>query len=270
MTLHILPDLVQGSEAWHDQRRGLVTASVVGKLLTVRKLGALDFDCSNCGATATNPCLNKRTGEPIKTLHSERTPSAEQKTTVIEPASNDESRGLTATLAAERANGFTDPTYVSDDMFRGIEEEPIARDLYSLHHAPVTEVGFLVRDFDGFRIGCSPDGLVGDDGLIEIKSRRSRKQMQTVLMDSVPIENVAQCQAALLVSGRQWLDYVSYSAGMALWVKRIYPDLRWHKAITSAVRAFEANATEMVARYKESTRGMPMTERVIFDEIQVA
>ncbi|MCW2785206.1 MAG: hypothetical protein JWP74_1723 [Marmoricola sp.] len=271
MTLHELPDLVQGSLEWHDQRRGIVTASVVGKLITVRKLGALDFDCPACGAPANGPCRSKRNpDEPIKTLHPERTPSAQDKVTVIEPASNDESRGLTAALAAERITNYTEPTFMNDDMFRGVEDEPRAIDVYSAKYAPVTATGFMVEDKWGFRIGYSPDGLVGSNGLIEVKSRRQKKQLLTVISDQVPTENMAQLQAGLLVTGREWIDYVSYSGGMHLYVKRVYPDARWQKAIVSAVAAFEANAGQMVALYAEATEGLAPTVRVVEQEMRIA
>lgn len=270
MTLTVLDNIEQRSDEWYEARRGIVTASAVGKLITVRKLGAIDFDCSNCGANANEPCLNKRSNEPMKTLHGERTPSAAQKATVIEPASNDDSRGLTLALAAERITEHTETGYVTEAMWRGIDEEPIARDLYSQHFAPVTEVGFMVREFDaGFKLGLSPDGLVGDVGLIEIKSRGQKKHLHTVLTETVPAENMAQCQAALLVSGREWLDYVSFCGGMHLYVIRVRPDERWHRAIIAAVRQFEANATEQVARYKETTRGLPLTARTEY-EMRVA
>lgn len=265
MTLHVHDDVEQRSEKWFDLRRGMVTASNVGKLVTVRKLGALDFGCPNCGAVAKGPCVSKKDASPLKTLHSERTPSADQKVTVLEPASNDESRGLTLTLAAERVNEFTDPSYTNDHMFRGVIEEPFAVDAYSVAFAPVQHAGFIVRREPKWTLGYSPDGLVGDDGLIEVKSRLSRKQMHTVLTDAIPQENVAQCQAALLVTGREWLDYVSYSNGMALWVKRIFPDPRWQKVLVDALVAFEANCTEAVAQYVDSVAGLPMTERINFD-----
>ena len=60
------------------------------------------------------------------------------------PPSNDYSRGLTAVLVAERITGWTEPTYVNDDMMRGQMDEPRARDLYSKKYAPATEVGFMV------------------------------------------------------------------------------------------------------------------------------
>lgn len=221
MTLIELPDLIQGTDEWHDQRRGIVTASVVGRLLTA-------------------------TGKP---------------------ANNDTSRTLTAQLVAERITGWTDPVYVSDDMLRGTEDEPRAVDVYAEHFAPVTSTGFMVRDDWGFRIGYSPDGLVGDDGLIEVKSRRAKKQLQTILEDAVPAENMAQIQCGLLVSGRAWCDYVSYCGGMPLYVKRVEPDPEWFDVIVVAVDMFEENAERMVAEYERVTANLPATERIVEMEI---
>lgn len=209
-------DLVQGSDEWLAARRGLVTASVVGQLVTA---------------------------------------------STLKVASNDYSRGLTATLVAERITGHIDPVYVSDDMMRGTMEEPIARAKYAEHHAPVTEVGFIVRAEDGWTLGYSPDGLVGSDGLIEVKSRKAKKHLQTILSDAVPAENLAQIQAGLLVTGRAWCDYISFSAGMPMWTKRVYPEQRWHDAIIAAVTAFETTAAEMVLRYEAAVHGLPATER---------
>lgn len=217
MTLIELPDIIQGTDEWHDQRRGIVTASVVGRLLT-------------------------STGKV---------------------ASNDTSRTLVAQLVAERITGWTDPVYVSDDMLRGHDDEPRAVDVYAEHFAPVTATGFMVRDDWGFRIGYSPDGLVGDDGLIEVKSRRAKKQLQTILDDAVPAENYAQLQAGLLVSGRAWVDYVSFAGGMPLYVKRVFPEPDWFDAIVAAVTSFELAASLMVEQYREATRGLPMTERAV-------
>lgn len=219
MSLRILENLEQRSPEWHDQRRGMVTASAVGQLVTAKTL---------------------------------------------KPASNDYSRGLTAILAAERINGFTDPTYVNADMWRGIDDEPRAVEAYEKRFGVhVDACGFMVRDDWGFELGYSPDGLVGADGLIECKSRRPKAQLQTVLADSVPLENMAQLQAGLLVSGREWIDYVSYCGGMPIYVKRVKPDPRWQEAIVEAVRAFEANVREMRALYAEATEGLPLTERVV-------
>lgn len=215
MTLTIYTELDQGTDEWLEARRGILTASVIGKLIT--------------------PTLRV--------------------------ADNDTSRGLLATLVAERIAGHVDPAYVNADMWRGVEEEPFARDAYATHHAPVTEVGFMVREVDGTRVGYSPDGLVGDDGLIEIKSRLGKKHIQTVLDDQPPAENMAQLQCGLWVSGRDWIDYVSFCGGMALWVKRVEPDPKWHNVIEAAVEKFETDASSMTARYLDATNGLPLTDR---------
>lgn len=270
MTLTEYPDIEQGSEAWHDLRRGIVTASVVGQLVTETTLGAIGYQCPACGARSGEPCLSKRAAGPIKTLHPERAAhAAENAVTVIEPARNETSRSLTRLLVAERITGHTDPMFVSDDMERGWEDEPRARDAYAKHRAPVTEMGFMALETPMWTLGFSPDGLVGDDGVIEIKSRRPKKHLQTILADRVPTECMAQIQAGLLVSGRQWCDYVSYSGGMPLWVRRVFPDAAWQDAIAAAVEQFERVATEMESAYLAATAGLPMTKYVPFGEVEL-
>lgn len=228
MTLHVYPDITQGTEEWDDLRRGMVTASAVGKLITPK---------------------------------------------TVAPASNPESRGLQAVLAAERITGYTEPTYVSDDMWRGREDEPIARQLYADHFGvEVKQMGFMCRDDSGHPIGYSPDGLVGDDGCIEIKSRRQHVHLKTILDDHPPIENMAQMQCALLVSGREWCDYISFSGGMPFWTKRVFPQQKWFDAILKAVELFENNVAEMIRLYQDSVIGLPETERnpLITGELKLA
>lgn len=216
-TLQVFDGIEQGTPEWFAARCGLVTASVVGQLITAK---------------------------------------------TMKPAVNDTSRGLTATLAAERITGHVEPSPTSRDMERGTMDEPFARDYYSQHHAPVTEVGFMVREIGDFKLGYSPDGLVGDDGLIEIKSRAQKKHLQTILADEVPAENMAQLQCGLLVSGRDWIDYVSFCSGMPLWTKRVHRDKAWHGAIIEAVDLFEMNAAAMMRTYRAATKGLPSTERI--------
>jgi hypothetical protein len=264
MTLHILAELEQGSPEWHDQRRGMVTASVVGRLIAVGAPGALTILCPTCHAPADSPCLSAARKEPtpIKTIHDARTAAASSLPPVYETADNETSRALTATLATERISGWTEDTPMNSDMWRGVIHEPIAREKYAEHYGPVTEVGFMVRDDWGFEIGYSPDGLVGDDGLLEIKAPRGKTHLLTVLDDTVPVYNMAQLQAGLLVSGRAWVDFVPFVGGLPLWRKRVTPDPAWHRAIVAAVANFETNAAEMVAAYQQATNGLPMTERL--------
>lgn len=179
----------------------------------------------------------------------------------LKVADNETSRGLTMQLAAERITGHVDFVYPTADMQRGTDDEPFARDIYAANFAPVEQVGFMVRDFGAYRIGYSPDGLVGDDGLIEIKSRRPKEHLKTVLKGLPPLENMAQMHAGMLVSGREYCDYISYSAGLPLWVKRVYPDQRWTDAIHAAAETFEINVTNIVNNFTTATAGLPMTER---------
>ena len=270
MTLTVYPDVEQRSPEWFEQRRGIVTASIVGGLLTTRRLTAIDYDCPECGAVKGDSCIGKR-GSAITTKHAERAGVAKSTSSplIIEPASNDTSRDIINLLGSQRATGWVEESWISDAMWRGIEDEPRARDWYREHHAPVDEVGFMARDLGGgVRLGYSPDGLVGDDGLIEIKSRTPKNQYATVISDTVPIEHMPQIQAGLLVSGRAWLDYCSWAGGMAMWVKRVYPDPRWKAPIIEAVRLAEANIVESQRIYAEATEGLPLTPRTIVDELE--
>lgn len=219
MTLTVYENLEQGSNEWLQARAGIVTASVIGQLITTK---------------------------------------------TVKPASNETSRALTAHLVAERITGYVEPTYVSADMERGNLSEPYARDLYAEHFAPVHEVGFIVRDFNGDRLGYSPDGLVGEDGLLEIKAPRQKTHLATILADEVPPQYMAQCQTGLLVSGREWIDFLSYSGGMPIYVKRVLPDEKWQQAIIDALSTFEDNAEQMIAAYQVATKGSPMAERIDF------
>ena len=72
-------------------------------------------------------------------------------------------------------------------------------------------------------------------------------QVQTILDDAVPAENMAQIQCGLWVSGRAWCDYVSYSSGMPLWVKRVTRDEAWIAAIQAAAEQFEVSAAAIEA-----------------------
>ena len=75
--------------------------------------------------------------------------------------------------------------------------------------------------------------MVGDDGLIECKSRRQRFQIQTIADDEVPADYMIQLQTGLLVSERKWIDFISYSGGLPMFVKRVEPIPEYQEAIVS-------------------------------------
>lgn len=166
-------------------------------------------------------------------------------------------------LAAQRVNNFVELSYISEDMLKGMENEEIARDLYNWNYSPVETCGFITNSSFGFTIGYSPDGIVGDDGLIEIKSRRQKYQFETICADEVPIDYVLQLQTGLLVSGRKWVDFISYNAGMPMFVKRVLPDEKIQSAILEAATEFHNQLGETVKKYADNVERLKLikTER---------
>ena len=176
------------------------------------------------------------------------------------PADNDTSRGFIRQLATERIIGVPEYTYPTRPMQRGNLLEPFARDLYAEHYAPVEEVGFIRLDTDEYSLGYSPDGLVGHDGLLEIKSPGPKEHLRTILADAVPSVYVWQVQVGLYVTGRSWLDFVSYCPGADLYVKRVRPDKEAFGTIHLAVSQAETAITSIIDDYTESGKNRVKTE----------
>ena len=190
-------------------------------------------------------------------------------TPTLKIASNDKERAHLWELLAQRITGYVEPSYISDDMLRGREDELRARQLYHERIAPVTQCGFITNSRHGFTLGYSPDGLVGEHGQIEAKSRRQKFQIET-LVDHVPAQTcppdfLMQCQTGLIVTERQWLDFVSYCGGLPMVVIRVYPDPVVQAAILQAAAAFEERMAKRLAEYHEalaSDARLFATERV--------
>lgn len=182
-------------------------------------------------------------------------------------AKNQASRDHTYEIAAQRITGFTEPRRIFDDMMRGHADEVHARFIYHQTKAKVTECGFITRVIDGMTIGYSPDGLVGDDGLIEIKSRLQKYQLRTILEESEVDQYMTQIQVGLLVTGRKWLDFISYCGGMPLHVERIYPCWEKQSNFIEAAKVFEVEVVSIIDRYKEKAATLTPTERIIEPEI---
>ena len=192
-------------------------------------------------------------------------------TPTLKVADNDLVRTHLYELLAQRVTKYVEPHYQSYDMERGTFEEEHARAKYAATYAPVEEVGFITNDKLGFMIGCSPDGLVGDDGQIEAKSRLQKLQMkffvECAAVDKIPAENLIQAQSSLFVSEREWLDFISYSGGMMMGVVRVYPDPVIHEAMGNAAITFEAKLKEKLEIYENliaSDARLVPTERLIY------
>lgn len=184
-------------------------------------------------------------------------------TPTLKIANNDKTRAHAYEIAFQRISQYVEPQYISDAMLRGQEDEIYAREAYSQHYAPVVETGFVTNTAHGFTIGYSPDGLVGDDGLIECKSRCGKYHVQTIAANEMPDDYLIQVQTGMLVTGRKWLDFISYCAGLPVFVKRIEADAEIQDAILTAAAAFEARVQEIVQEYRATLSTMKLipTER---------
>ena len=270
MTRRSFPDIEQRSPEWHALRLGNITASTIGQLIINEQPEAADFPCRVCDAQSGSPCVSqaRRTPTPMKTFHPDRRASAALAPSTLTVAANDYSRALTAQLVAERLTGYSDPTFVTNDMWRGIEEEPRAVETYEQHTGSTVErMGFMTLDIGAGVLGYSPDGLVGDDGLIEVKAPRAKTHLATILADRVPEWHMAQIQAGMLVADREWCDYVSFCGGLPVFIKRVHADGKWHDAITDAVLAFEDTAARIVADFQTLTAGLPVPERINYNDL---
>jgi predicted phage-related endonuclease len=204
--------------------------------------------------------------------------TASEMNRIITPAklqysSSEKERSHLYELAAQTVTGYTEPTYVSNDMLRGRAEEIAARATYSTRFSPVETVGFITNDRWGFTIGCSPDGLVGSDGQLEIKSRAQKFQLETILKDEMPDDYKIQVQTALLVSERPWCDFVSYCGGMPMFTKRVYADSVVQDKILEAAGIFYEKLVFAVEQYdalvSATNSTLVPTSRVVEQEMYV-
>jgi hypothetical protein len=189
------------------------------------------------------------------------------------PAKNASVKQYIAKLASQRIYKRIEENFVSYLMAMGHLKEAAARDIYSENFAVVKECGFITNDNYGFTIASSPDGLISKEGGIEIKSRLAKFQIQTITADEVPKEFLNQCQFFLLVSAREWIDFVSYSPGLPLFVKKITPDLMRHEAIIEAMISVEEEVAGIMAEYEDRAANMVPTEWIDFglpDEIEAS
>lgn len=168
-------------------------------------------------------------------------------TPTLKAASNEKERGHLYELLAQRITRYVEPSYVSDSMLRGQEDEISALFMYETAYAPVERIGFMTNDKWGFTIGYSPDGLVAKNGQVECKSRNQKYQIRTLVdyvsADAIDPDFMVQVQTGLLVSEREWCDLVSYCGGLPMATVRVLPDAKIQDAIIEAARNFEARLT---------------------------
>jgi len=145
-------------------------------------------------------------------------------------------------LALQRTTGIIQESYSNSAMEWGTQTEPQARVAYEVRtNNFVDQVAFIEHpSIDWF--GCSPDGLVSDRGLVEIKCRHSASHWETIKLDEIPKKYWIQMQAQLACTGREWNDYVSFDPRMPersqLYIKRVFRDEEFISEMESEIKNF--------------------------------
>lgn len=162
-----------------------------------------------------------------------------------------------AQLLTERLTGTVAEGFTNEAMRWGTEKEPQARAMYELQTGlDVVEVGFVPHpDLEG--TGASPDGLVGDSGLVEIKCPQTATHIETLRGGGIDRKYVLQMHHQMICTERDWCDFVSFDprlpAAMQLHIRRVESDAGLAEKITAAITQFltELNQAEadLRARY---------------------
>lgn len=138
-------------------------------------------------------------------------------------------------LAGELLTGEPAQSFGNAHTERGHAMEPDARNLYAMLRDCEPElVGFMRRG----NAGASPDSLIGQDGLLEIKTKLPHLQLEVLLRDQLPAEHKAQVQGQLWISGRQFCDFVSYWPGLPVFITRVERDEEYIGQLSAAVSEF--------------------------------
>lgn len=164
-----------------------------------------------------------------------------------------------AQLIAERLTGTTDESYTSGPMQRGNEIEPQALDSYAfLQDVEIERVGFIIHPTIP-DAGASPDGLIGKDGMVQIKCPNTATHIATLLGKSIPGKYIKQVQFEIACAERQWSDWVSFDPRMPdemqMYVERIERDDKVIEEMEAEVRKFLIELSGKVSKLRELYEG---------------
>ena len=147
-----------------------------------------------------------------------------------------------AQLIAERLTDTPAETYTNAAMQHGVDTEPEARAAYEFYQGVTVEQVAFVSHPKIDQAGASPDGLIGDDGLVEIKCPNTATHLETLLGQAVPGKYETQMQFQMACTGRKWCDFVSYDPrmpeNMRLFIKRLPRDDKRIAELESEIASF--------------------------------
>jgi len=157
-------------------------------------------------------------------------------------------------LVCERMTGVPTEGFKSAAMLNGTEMEPVARARYAfMYDIEVQQVGWVPHPRIA-EAGCSPDGYVGADGLIEIKCPLVATHVETLLGGSLPGKYYKQCQFQLACTGRAWIDWISFNdklpPELVMFKRRVMRDDKVVDEIEKGVLAFLAELHEVLEKLK--------------------
>ena len=157
-----------------------------------------------------------------------------------------------AQLIAERLTGVVAPSFTNAAMEHGTATEPEARSAYEFYKGVTVEQVAFVSHPTIDQAGCSPDGLIGNDGMLEIKCPQTAAHLETLLGQAVPGKYETQMQFQMSCTGRAWCDFVSYDPrmpeNMRLFFKRVHRDQKRIEELETEVSTF---LLEIVAKVDE-------------------
>jgi len=164
-----------------------------------------------------------------------------------------------AQLVCERMTGTQGESYSNAAMQWGTDQEPLARAAYeAAKDVLVDEVGFITHPTI-IAAGASPDGLVGDEGLIEIKCPNTATHIDTLLTDKVPSKYNTQMQWQMACTGRKWCDFVSFDPrmpeGLQIFIQRVDFDEQYVKMLEAEITEFLGELETKIEKLKEKTHG---------------
>ena len=150
-------------------------------------------------------------------------------------------------LVGQKLGALPEESYTNKAIENGILREADAREMYSRDVNPVTQVGFCLAD-EGW--GCSPDGFVGEDGLIEIKCPILSTHIEYLIKQKLPTDYVQQVQGQLLVTGRKYNDFISFFPNLRPLVVRVYRDEKFISLLRKELLQFIKELNELYERLK--------------------
>jgi putative phage-type endonuclease len=216
----LVDDLVQQTPEWLEMRKGMATGSMVRDAIAKMKTQPKE------GPTKYQQCRENYLFD----------------------------------IVATRLTGDMPDRYVSRAMEFGTENEPLAISAYEQHENCLVEpVGFAFHPKIKW-FGASPDGLVGDDGSIEVKCPTSATHLQWIIDGCVPDEHIPQMKAVMACAEREWCDFVSFDPRMPehlkLFIRRLERDEPMILEMEKEVEKFLAETQHMLEVIKKKQPSM--------------